>query len=380
MLFRRMCLTLMMAGLLATSVGQAQKVVTVYVGSDTNISDWWSNTVILAFEAAHPEYEVNMVHTGSGGGGNDPIIDRAYAAFKTGDDPKAEYFETGDPARPVGATEEGFWTEFNGSTVPNYNTVVDAAKYTPYEMPYRGSQVLLAYDTAKIAEDEVPHTWEELVAWIQANPGEFIYGRPDRGGSGRNFVVRAIHEANGRDPSLFTVENFDSALAEKRFSAAWDILNDLAPSLYDNAAYPAGNTPTLQLLAQGVVSMIPAWSDQALQAVSLGVLPETTGFVQLEDLPLVGGYANSTIPSNAAELEGALALANFLLTPEIQASVVDDIGGFPAVDWVLLPAELQQRFTSVITTTVPTFPSGDWNAAMNDGWYENVATDVNRDE
>ena len=365
---------------LVSSLACAQNVINVYVGSDTNISDWWSNKVVPAFEAAHPDYTLNMVHTGSGGGGNDPIIDRAYAAFQTGDDPRAEYFETGDPARPEGAVDEGFWVEFNAEVVPNYANVLEPAKDTPFELPYRGSQVLLAYDTTKVSEDEAPRTWDELTAWIKANPGEFIYGRPDRGGSGRNFVVRAVHEANGRDPSLFTSDNFDAATAEDRFAGAWAILNDLAPHLYDNAAYPAGNTPTLQLLAQGVVSMIPVWSDQALQAVSLGVLPETVGFVQLEDLPMVGGYASSTVPTNAAQLEGALLLADFLLTPEMQTSVVEDIGGFPVVDWSVLPQDLQQRFNSVITDTVPTFPGGDWRAAMTEGWYDNVATNLSPDD
>lgn len=361
-------------------VSQAQTTIDFYNGSDTNISDWYSNTVIPMFESAQSECKVNQVVTGGGAGGNDPIADRAYAAFKTGDDPQADYFEQFDPFRPEGAMDEGFWVEFSAENVPNYANVVEVAKITPYAFPYRGSQVLLAYDMTKISEDEVPTTWEELTAWIEANPGQFIYGRPDKGGSGRNFVVRAVHEANGRDPSMFTLENFTPELAEERFGKAWQLLNDLAPHLYDNAAYPAGNTPTLQLLAQGAVSMVPAWSDQALQAISLGVLPETTGLVQLEDLPMVGGYATSTIPTNAANLECALSFANFLLTPEVQQSVIEEIGGFPAVAWSTLPEELQQSFNSVITETVPNFPSGDWNSAMNDGWYESVAPTVNRDE
>ncbi|MCA9838018.1 MAG: extracellular solute-binding protein [Trueperaceae bacterium] len=374
----RICVGLLF--LLLLSPAFSQETIDLYNGSDTNISDWYSNSVIPMFQQAVPECKVNQVITGGGAGGNDPIVDRAYAAFKTGDDPKADYFEQFDPFRPVGAMDEGFWVEFSNDNVPNYASVVDAAKETPYNLPYRGSQVLLAYDKTKVAEDEVPHTWDELVAWIKANPGEFIYGRPDRGGSGRNFVVRAVHEANGRDPSLFTVDNFEADLASERFAAAWEILNDLAPYLYDNASYPAGNTPTLQLLAQGAVSMIPAWSDQAIQAINLGVLPESTGLVQLEDLPLVGGYATSTIPSNAANLDCALKFADFVLTPEVQTSVVEEIGGFPAISWDLLPSELQAKFADVITNQVPDFPGGDWNSAMNDSWYENVAPNVNRND
>ena len=365
--------------LVVSTVATAQETLDVYTNSDTNISDWWTNTVAPAFEAAHPEYRLNVVITGGGGAGNDPIAQRALAALQTGGDPQVDMFESQDPFSPVGAIEAGLWEKFSTQNVPSYDNILEAAKITPYSLPYRGSQVLLAYDSTKVPENEVPHTWPDLVAWIKAHPGQFIYGRPDRGGSGRNFVVRAIHEANGRNPDLFKVDNFSAAEAKKDFAGAWKILNDLAPSLYDNAAYPAGNTPTLQLLAQGAVSMIPAWSDQALQAISLGALPETIKLVQLEDLPFVGGYAASTIPTNAAHLDGALALTEFLLTPEIQTSVVQDIGGFPAIRWELLSQDLQQEFTNVVTDRVPVFPGGEWEAAMNDGWYSNVAPNVDRD-
>jgi putative spermidine/putrescine transport system substrate-binding protein len=371
---------MLLVAVLFTSLSQAQQTIDLYTGSDTNISDWYSNKVIPMFEGAQSDCKVNQVITGGGGGGNDPIAERTFAALKTGDDPKADYFEEYDPFSPAGAVEAGLWVKFDTTNVPNYANVVEAAKITPFDLPYRGSQVLLAYDTTKIPESEVPRTWDALVAWIKANPGQFIYGRPDKGGSGRNFVVRAVHEANGADPSVFTIDNYTPELAEERFSKAWDLLNDLAPYLYDNASYPAGNNPTLQLLAQGAVSMVPAWSDQAIQAISLGVLPETTGLVQFEDLPMVGGYATSTIPTNAAHLECSLAFANFLLTPEVQQSVIEDIGGFPAVSWTMLPEELQQKFTSVIATEVPNFPGGDWETAMNDGWYKTVAPNIPRDQ
>lgn len=361
------------------AAGSAQSTINFYIGSDTNISDWLTDQIIPAYQRSQAQCRVNAVITGGGAGGNSPVIDRAYAAFRSNTGPQADYFEQGDPFTPPGAMDEGFWVEFSADLVPNYANVVDMAKITPYHFPYRFSQVVLAYDTAKVPADEVPRTWDELVAWIKANPGQFAYGRPDRGGSGQNFVVRAVHEANGRDPSLFTTSNFSPELAAERFAGAWEILTDIGPFLYDGGSYPAGNTPTLQLLAQGAVSMISAWSDQTLQAIELGVLPDTISLLQLEDLPLVGGFASSAIPTNAENLECALDFANFMLTPEVQVSVLENIGGFPAISWSLLPAEIQERFANVISDRAPsTWPGGDWNAAMNDGWYANVAPHVDR--
>jgi putative spermidine/putrescine transport system substrate-binding protein len=217
------------------------------------------------------------------------------------------------------------------------------------------------------------------VAWAKAHPGRFAYGRPDKGGSGSNFVIRAIHEGNGRDPAAFTKANFEPAKAEEMLQKGWAILKDLHPCTFGEGTYPAGNTPALQLLAQGAVDMIPAWSDQALQALKQGVLPETVKLVQLQDLALCGGFAYSAIPANATSHDAALALANFMLSVETQTSCVRDIGGFPGISWDYLPADLKAEYIDVIPTSIPTFPSGDWQKAKNDGWYRNVATNLTRD-
>ncbi len=120
-----------------------------------------------------------------------------------------------------------------------------------YSLPYRGSQVLLAYDKTKLDPKDAPKSWEQLTAWIKANPGQFIYNRPDKGGSGGNFVRRAIHEANGRDPKKFTIDNFTATYASQTLTPAWALLNDLAPSLYQKGAYTAGNTQSIQLARPG---------------------------------------------------------------------------------------------------------------------------------
>ena len=270
---------------------------------DTNVTDWWTNVLKPQFEAANPGYALNIVITRADGG-NDVVAQRVVAAKKTNTDPKVDYMEEFDPRRVPGSAESGAFMELDESKIPNLALTSKAGRETPYVIPYRGSQVLLAYDSAKVTT--APKTWADLVTWIKANPGQFIYGRPDKGGSGKNFVVRAVHEANGRDPSLFTNDNFNADEANKRFAPAWAILKDLQPSLYDKGAYPAGNLPTLQLFASGSVAMVTAWSDMALQGMSQGVLPPTTKVVQLTDLGFCGGYAWSSIPSTTTKADVVL--------------------------------------------------------------------------
>ncbi len=347
-------------------------VIDIVSDGDTNITDWWSNVLAPLFAKAHPGLRLNVVATRASGN-NGVVAQRVVAAHKTGVSPQVDYFEEYDPRQLPGAIAAGAFAEVDEATVPNLRLVNPLGRETPYVVPYRGSQVLLAYDGARLAESEVPRTWPALVAWIKAHPGQFIHCRPDKGGSGKNFVVRAIHEVNGRDPSLFRPDNFDADTAKKRFAPAWALLRDLQTSFYDNAAYPADNNLVLQLLAGGAVTLISAWSDQSLQGIAQGVLPPTTKLAQLQDLALCGGFAFGSIPADAPHLAAVRTLVNFLLEPAIQERMIVDFGAFPGISWSNLPAALAAKYQGVIASSVPSFPGGAWSAALNEGWYANVA-------
>jgi len=347
-----------------------------YTSSDQNILDFWTNVVKPKFEAANPDVKLNLVDGGDSAGVQ-AIAERAMAAMQTNTDPQADFAEGFDTRLPKGGIEAGLWVDFSKAGLSNYGKINPLAFDVPTSLPYRGSQVLLAYDTTKLAAADAPKTWADLVAWIKANPGQFIYNRPDKGGSGGNFVRRAIWEANGNDPSKFTVDNF-GAFGAEALPPAWEILKDLAPSLMDKGAYTSGNTQSIQLLSQGAVTMIPAWSDQALQAINTGVLPETTGLVQLTDLALAGGFTKLGVFSNGVNKDAALKLADFVLSEEIQSAVITELGGFPGVSWDNVDPALREKYKDVIPATIPVFPGGDWEKNINDGWYREVAPNVDR--
>ncbi len=350
-----------------------------YTGSDQNVMDFWTNIIQPQFEAANPGITLNLVDAGDNAG-IIAIAERATAALASGADPQSDYFENHDPRLPAGAIENGLYVNIKEAGLSNYDKINPLAIDTDYSVPYRGSQVLLAYDTTKLDPADAPKTFADLVAWIKANPGEFIYNRPDKGGSGGNFVRRAIYEVNGNDPAAFTVDNFTDESSETMLEPAWALLQDLAPSLFDGGSYTSGNTQSIQLLSQSAVTMIPAWSDQALQAISTGVLPETTGLVQLSDLGLPGGFSRSVILANGTNRDAALKLADFILTEDIQSAVLTELGGFPGVSWDYVSPELREKFADVIPASIPVFPGGDWEVAINDGWYRNVAPNVDRSQ
>lgn len=352
----------------------AKSVINFVTDSDTNISDWIQNKVAPAFEAKYPQYDVQVTIVRGVGGGSADVADRALAALQSNADPQVDVIEFDASSKPE-LIDAGLWQTLDAASVPNAANLLKGIQTSAFSLPYRGSQVLLAYDSAKVAEADVPHTFAELVDWIKANPGQFVYCRPDKGGSGGNFVTRAIYEVTGRDPSLFKKGTPDANLVSQ-FPKAWELLSDIHPAIFDNGAYPAGNTAVLTLLANGSVSMATAWSDQALQGLANGSLPPTIKLTQLTDLPFPGGNAMLSVPKNATNLKGALEFVNFLMSAEGQVSVIKDIGGFPAADWSTLPADLQQEYTSVIAKTVPLWPGGEWDSLKNQGWYENVATNI----
>lgn len=363
--------------LTARARAEDMTVIDIVTDGDTNISDWWTNVLAPKFEAANPGLKLNVVITRANGG-NATVAQRVVAAVQQKADPKVDYFEEFDPRDVPGAIEAGAFEKLDATKIPNLKLANPLGLEIPELIPYRASQVLLAYDSAKVKEADVPKTFPALVAWIKANPGQFIYGRPDKGGSGKNFVVRAIHEANGRDPSLFKADNFDAAKAKELYAGGYAILKDIQPFLYDKGAYPAGNNPTLQLYAGGAVSMITAWSDMALQGIATGALPETTKLAQLTDLPFCGGFAFSSIPSGAAHKDASFKLADFLLRPEIQSQMITDFGAFPGIAWDNLAADVVAKYKDVVASSMPSFPGGDWTAALNDGWYSDVATHIGR--
>jgi putative spermidine/putrescine transport system substrate-binding protein len=85
-----------------------------------------------------------------------------------------------------------------------------------------------------------------------------------------------------------------------------------------------------------------------------------------------------TVLANGANRDATLKLCDFVLSDEIQQLVVTEMGDFPAIKWEYLPPEMQEKFKPVIAKTMPNFPGGDWTAAVTDGWYRNVAPNVDR--
>ncbi|MQT14932.1 substrate-binding domain-containing protein [Segnochrobactrum spirostomi] len=351
----------------------APNVIDIFFNSDTNVIDFWTQTVKPGFEAAHPGVTLNLVP--AVGAAMNALADRSMAAFQAKKDPQVDILEAALPFYPPGSLEAGLWIDFSKAGLSNYSKLNPVSILSPAMLPYRGSQVVLLFNSDKVKS--VPTTFPALVEWIKANPGQFTYARPDLGDSGACFIERALQEVTGNKPELFQPDNYSPATADPMFAKLWPLLKDIQPALFKGGEYTSGNTASIQLLASGAISMTVAWSDMALQAINQGVVPPTTDVGQLQDLAFSGGFSGLVIPTVAANRDIALKLADYVISPDIQNHVVEDLGGFPSIEWQYMAKELQERFAKVAPKSIPVFPA-NWEPPLFEAWYRNVASNIQR--
>jgi putative spermidine/putrescine transport system substrate-binding protein len=354
-------------GLYGGTPARAADVVTLnlYIGGDTNIFDLWKKAFLPAFTKRYPRYKANMVEL-LHDQGSQGIYDKILAAKRTARTVDVDLWET-EPGFMDQGIAEGLWVKLSEKVVPNVGKVpartLEAADY--YGLPYRGSSVVIGYNSQFVKN--APQTFDEVVAWIKANPGKFTYCDPNTCGSGTAFVTAAIYRYTGADK--FAGKAYD-AKEETAWAPGWKLLKELQPAMYNNGFHPNGNVSVLQLIAQQNVYMASVWSDMGLDWAKRGQLPKTMRFVQITP-PLMGDDSRVMVPAGSAHLEGALTLLNWLLTPEAQTMVIDEVAGYPGIDWKYMPESVRQKFQDLAKAYAP-WPNPKYLADIRRLWHEQV--------
>jgi len=254
--------------------------------------------------------------------------------------------------------------------VPNLDKVPKDSldRFGSFGVPYRASSVILAYNSAEVKDP--PKTVDDLIAWVKNNDGKFTYNPPDKGGSGGNFVTRILMGGIPQDQLSFFQTQYDES-KEAMWEKGWQILKDLHPHIFQGGFYPAGNIPVLQTLGKGSISMAPVWSDQSLSYIAQKLLPPETKLVQV-DPPFAGSAAYLGIPADSKNKEVLYEFLNWLLTPEPQSTIVNQINGYPGLDWKYMPDEVQKKYADIAKAYSFDF-SPQFGNDKNKLWYEKVA-------
>ena len=214
--------------------------------------------------------------------------------------------------------------------LPNYRLVDVEGKPTTrvdftvpvdgLEAPWGMAKINFVYDSARVTE--IPDSIPALGAWAKAHMGRFTYpAPPDFIGS--TFLKQVLIELTP-DPKLLQQPLPDDPAFEAATSPLWAYLDSLHPHLWRGGkSFPATGTAQIQLLDDGEVDIaISFYPSDAASLIETGRLPESA-----RSFVLSGGTIGNThfvaIPFNARSKEGAMVLANFLMSPEAQARKQD---------------------------------------------------------
>jgi putative spermidine/putrescine transport system substrate-binding protein len=316
----------------------------VYISADTNIQDLWVKTLVPAFKAANPGYDVNVTFDLHGDHDAQETA-KLTAAAALGKDAGVDLIDGGF-VTTLGAA--GLLFKPTVGIVPNLadvnKTVLKAGKGG---IPYRGSSVLLAYNSKNVPTP--PKTLDALLAWIKANPGKFTYNAPSGGGSGYSFVQTVVDRYMSDADRKALVAGAAPEL-ESKWATGLEVLRGLNKYTYgQNGTYPANNAETLKDLATGLVDMGTVWSDQFASALKAGTMPSNIKVTQITSPTLTGGASYLGIPvSSANRNKGARVLANWVLSPEAQNLIVSGtLNGFPVIPLSKLDVKATAAFAGV---------------------------------
>ncbi len=213
------------------------------------------------------------------------------------------------------------------------------------EAPWRLARFVYAYDTARVAEP--PFTTAGFVDWAAANPGRFTHPVPTNF-IGATFLKQALIGLLP-DPSVLQEPPTDESFAEVT-ATLWGWYDVLRPNLWqEGRTFPENESLQQQMLNDGVVDFAMYFDPAApAAAIAQGLLPETVR-VHVPDGGTIGNVSFVAIPFNAANREGAMVVANFLLEPATQAHMqnIEVLGSFSVLDPGKLSAEEAALFAAL---------------------------------
>ena len=333
---------------------------------DVNLQNLWQKTLLPAFKAACPQFTVNFTFDSHSTNSN-LNVSKIAAAQKAGQPPP---FDVASESVAASAAQAGLTEKLTAASIPELKNVNQQAlaSYNNAAVPYRGSGVLLAYDSTKISDP--PKTLKDLLAYIKANPGQFTYNDPATGGSGMAFAETVI-DSFMTPEDLKTVQVGYHPELESKWTQGYAALKELNSSIYQKV-YPKGNQAVLDLLNKGEISLAPVWSDQFLSAKASGQLGDEYKVAQIADPPFTGGAAYFAVIKGTKHADGASALIDWTLRPAQQAMIVKTISGFPAVPMSTLPSDVQNAFGDVNTQDLRLGMSQKMAADFQSKWAANV--------
>ena len=364
--------TLAGCGASSASAAEDDKTVTIWAEGSDNVRVQLEQQIEKFNETNGKGYVAKLEFITSGTGAQG-LSDRIIAAKKAGQtNTDYDLVEVSD-ASITGYLEQGgedLFVPIDTDRLSNYdNLTVTASFRNDLLVPYRGTTVLLAYNSETVANP--PATAEELYQWIKDNPGRFAYNTPGSGGAGSSFVLTSVY--NFMDESALT--STDEANVEQ-WDQGFELLKELHPYMYQSSGkvvYPNKNQGTLDLLANKEIDMTPAWADMVLSQQKQGTMPESIKLVQINPA-FTGNTVCFGVPSIGAQNDAAYAFMDYMLSPEAQNIALESMAAIPVIDFSLLDPELTRTISDLKIESFRVSAIGDLGTQLNERWDAEIGT------
>ena len=348
-----------------------EKLVLMTAG-DSNMLAFQQNVMAPQFSEANPDISIMPVHTGPGNAGSQRIYEKLLAEFEAGR-------ENSDV--DIAVVHQIFmkWAMEKDLLLP-FTSEIDTQQYVTspfaksalgvdvdgYAIPMFHSQTALAYNPKYVKNP--PKSYEELVEWVEANPGKFGYNGVKGGASGVSFVVGWVYWKTGAYEKLAVDGPFSQSEVDSWESAFKDL-----EDFNQNVTYTAGNVGTLDALNRGEIWMGPVWVDMFFSFKKEGKLPPDTKMI-LPSPGMPGQPMYYVIPKNTSHPEAAKKFIEFATTPEVQGrEIVERFSWYPGIDGSYLEGKVPQDvFDKIYSDVTPkdlqekgrAFPLADYHTAI----------------
>lgn len=314
--------------------------------------------------------ELQFMLSGTGAQSMTDMLNAAYQANQTNTDYDLVDFSGDDLSKMISLIGEESFVKLDETKVPNRANIAAKSSVAPdYVQPYRGTTVILAYDSATVPEP--PKTMDELVAWMQSNPGRFAYNTPGTGGAGDSFARTSVY--NFLPDEAITSD--DPSWAEQ-WDEGFEFLKSIHPYMYasgGSVVYPNKNQGSLDLLNQGEIDMCPNWADMVLSQRAAGELKDTIKIAQI-DPAFTGSLQTLAIPTIGSNEAGACAFIDYMCSNEAQQIMVKDMAAIPLVDTANIDMTGFEDVANLDVSNFRIMSIGDLGTTFNERWDNDIAS------
>ncbi|MEE8271632.1 MAG: extracellular solute-binding protein [Alphaproteobacteria bacterium] len=320
---------LIVGGAVAPAMAQ-DTVLNVATAGSENMVDYVTDYLGPLFEETHPGVRVNVVGTGPGDAGSQAIYEKLSAQAAAG--VEAWDIDVAVVHQKMGGTlvQEGLLASYRDDAETGQYVTSAAADnalgtdVSGYVIPMFHSQTAIAYNPLLISE--APNSYDELIDWSAANPGQFGYNGIKGGMSGISFYMGWLYAMTG-DAEQMMAGPYDASLVE-----GW---GDALAALRDfnqNVTFTPGNAGTLDMLNRGEIAMGPVWVDMFYTWQADGRLsPDIRLNLIAPGMP--GQPMYYVMPDQAANQDLALEFIELATSPQVQAEgIVQRFNWYPGID------------------------------------------------